>query len=95
LATAEQCSHSVKAVSPTFPPSPSRLGVGRILGGDMVRTADPNCPKGYSIPYGICSAMKAKRKEEWGHSSRRCLCSGATATHTEALLPRKCLEITY
>ena len=25
-----------------FPPSPSRLGVGKILGGDRARTADPN-----------------------------------------------------
>ena len=49
------------------PHSPSRLGVGKILGGDTARTADPNWPKGPSIPYDVCSAMKAKRKEEgWG-----------------------------
>ena len=45
-------------------PLTSRLGVGKILGGDIARTADPNWPKGYSIPYDICSEIKAKRKEE-------------------------------
>ena len=34
------------------------------MGGDIARTADPNSPKGYSILCDVCSAIKAKRKEE-------------------------------
>ncbi|GAB0209839.1 mitochondrial enolase superfamily member 1 [Grus japonensis] len=33
--------------------SVSRLGVHKKLGGDTAGTADPNSPKGYSIPYDI------------------------------------------
>ena len=40
--------------------------MGEISGGDIARTADPNRPKGYSIPYDVCSAIKAKRKKEDG-----------------------------
>jgi len=36
------------------------------LGGDVVGTADPNWPRGYSIPCDVCSARKAKRKEKEG-----------------------------
>jgi len=42
------------------------LGVRKILGGDIARRADPNQLQGYSIPYYICSAIKAKRKEQMG-----------------------------
>ena len=54
LVTAEQCLHRVKAFSAshTTPPA-SRLGVHEKLGGDTAGTADPNCPKGYSIPYDV------------------------------------------
>ena len=66
----------------------------RLRGGDTARTADPNWPKGQSRPYDICSAVKAKRKEEGrGHLLLRHLSSRATATRTEALLPRKWLDI--
>lgn len=47
------------STAPAFPLM-SKLGVGR------ARTADPNQSKGYSIPQDICSAIKAKRKEEEG-----------------------------
>ena len=75
--------------------SPSRLGVGNILGGDIARTADPNWPKGYSIPYDVCSAIKAKRRVEGrgGQLLLWRLSSGATARCTEALLPREWLDI--
>jgi len=45
LATAEQFLHSIKAISTTSPPSSpkgSRLRVGKNLGGDIARTAEPN-----------------------------------------------------
>jgi len=44
------------------------------------------------MPYG--SAMKAKRKGQ-GHSLSQHLSSGATAMHTEVLLPRQWLDITW
>jgi len=34
----------------TLPLPESRLGLGNRLGGDTARMADPNWPKGYSIP---------------------------------------------
>ncbi|KAK4823531.1 hypothetical protein QYF61_003040 [Mycteria americana] len=46
--------------------------VHKKLGGDTARTADPNWPKGYSIPYGIMRSIETGRS--WpGHSDR---CSG-------------------
>jgi len=43
LATAEQCSHSIKALStPTPLPKASRLLVGKRLGGDVARRTEPN-----------------------------------------------------
>lgn len=43
-----------KTFSASCPTPPaSGLGMPKIFGGDMARTADPNSPKGYSIPYGI------------------------------------------
>lgn len=49
-------------------PLTSGLRVGKILGQDIARTADPNYPKGYSTPYDICTATKAKNKKMkwWG-----------------------------
>jgi len=38
--------------------------VGKRLGGDIGRTAEPSQPKRYSIPYDICSAIESSRKEE-------------------------------
>lgn len=68
LATAGQSWHSIKVISPALSPlttlTTSGLGKGKILGGDTVRTADPNCLKGYSLPYDNSSAVKATRKEE-------------------------------
>ena len=79
-----------------IPPLTSRLGVGKILGGDTARTADPNWPKGYSMPYDVCSAIKARRRRNKGGAFvYLCLSSGATATHTETLLPRKRLDIAF
>lgn len=42
----------------------SRLGVGKILGGDIARTIHPNWSKEYSIPYNVSSNIKAKGKEK-------------------------------
>jgi len=54
LVIAEQFLHSVKAFSASHPLSPARrLGVHKKLGGDTAGTADPNWPKGFSIPYDI------------------------------------------
>lgn len=86
--------HTASRLSPQHS-FPRMLGVGRILWGDISRTGDTNWSKGYAIPYDIYSAIKAKRKEvEGGHSLLRCLSSRASAMHTEALLPRNCLDIT-
>lgn len=43
-------------------PFTSRLKMSEISEGDTAGTADPNRPKEYSIPPGICPAIKAKRK---------------------------------
>lgn len=68
LATARQSWHSIKVISPALPPlttlTTSGLGKGKILGGDTVRTANPNCLKGYSLPCDNSSAIKATRKDE-------------------------------
>lgn len=86
--------HTASRLSPQHS-FPGMLEVGRILWGDIPRTGDTNWLKGYSIPYDIYSAIKAKRKEvEGGHSLLRCLSSRASAMHIEALLPRNCLDIT-
>jgi len=42
------------------------LGLGKTLGGDTARAADSDGPKRYSIPYEVCSAVKARRKEREG-----------------------------
>jgi len=56
--------HSAKAFSVSYPAPPgSRLGVQKKLGGDTVRTADPNQPKGYSIPHNVMLS-NIKRGEE-------------------------------
>ena len=51
--------YSVKAFSAshTIPPV-RRLGVHKKLGGDTAGTADPNWPKGYSIPYDVMLNIK-------------------------------------
>lgn len=43
---------------PFFPLSMNRLGAGKKLEEDTVRTADPKWPKGYSIPYNIMLSRK-------------------------------------
>jgi len=52
LIIAQQCLHRFKAFSALTPPA-IRLGGHKKLGGDTARTAGPNRPKGYSIPYDI------------------------------------------
>lgn len=37
-----RCSHSIKPVYPTFPPHQQARVGGKILGGDIARTANPN-----------------------------------------------------
>lgn len=46
-------------------PLTSRAEVGRILGGDIISTADP-LTRGYSIPCDACWDTEAKEKEEGG-----------------------------
>lgn len=48
---------------PARPPSPSKAGVGRTLGRVTARKYAPSWPKGHSIPFSICSDIKAKRGE--------------------------------
>lgn len=36
--------------------------VDMVFGGNISRTADPNCPQGYSIPCDVCLAIEARRK---------------------------------
>jgi len=89
LATAEQCSHSIKVVSPASPspPKASRLGVGQSLGGDIARTTDRKRPRRYFIPYdAVFIKTNRKQEREGGHSSF--LSSGATVMHSEVLLHR-------
>lgn len=53
--TAEQCLYSVKVFSASHTNPPAReLGKHPAcqLGGDTTEAADPNSPKGYSIPCG-------------------------------------------
>lgn len=64
-------------------PLTSRLGAGRILEGNIVRTADLNYPKGYSIS-DVCPDEKYTGKEDKGR---------ATTTLAEALLLRKWQDI--
>ncbi|XP_066841412.1 uncharacterized protein [Anser cygnoides] len=53
-AAPEQCLHQAKDFSASRSVLPaSRLGVQQELGGDRPRTADPNWPKGYSIPSDV------------------------------------------
>lgn len=49
-----------------------RLGVSKILGEDADRTSDPNWTKSYSIPYGVCSAIKTRRSETGRQGSGIC-----------------------
>ena len=39
-------------------PPGSRLGLGKMLGGNTAKTADSNYPKGYSTPYNITLSNK-------------------------------------
>ena len=68
LVAAEQCSHRVKAFCASHTALPaSRLGVHKKMGGDTAGTADPNCPKGCSIPYDIMlSSIKLGEEEGRG-----------------------------
>lgn len=76
-------------------PLTSRAGVGRILGGDIISTADP-LTRGYSIPCDACWDTEAKEKEEGGGDicCLQCLSSRATTVCAEALPPGKWQDIT-
>ena len=61
MVVAEQCLRSIKAFSVSQPAAPaSRLGVHKKLGGATAGTADPNCPKGYSILYNVMLRNKTE-----------------------------------
>jgi len=47
---------------PLLLPKANRVGMGKRLGGDRDRTADPNRPKGYPIPYDVTLSNKSKEK---------------------------------
>lgn len=49
-----------------------RLGEHKELGGDSTRTADPDCPKGYSISCGVMPNNKTggKLARRRGNNSR-------------------------
>jgi len=67
LGIAEQCLHSIKAFSfSDSGPRTSRLGVGKGLGGDTARTADPDCLKGYPVLYDIMLSNQFWGKDEEG-----------------------------
>ena len=65
------------------------------LGGDTSGTADPNCPKGYSMPYDVMLSNKSWGKEggRGGCSELWCLSSQVTVMHNEALFSGKGLNI--
>ena len=56
-AVAEQCLYQVKDFSASHAQPARRLEGHRELGGDTARTADPNWPKEYSIPYDVMSSI--------------------------------------
>lgn len=87
LASAAQCWHSTSAVS-----SPVVWGMDKILGKDTTRSADPVRP---DIPQHMMSAQiqkLRKRRRKWGIPYLQYLLSRSTATHSEAMLPGKCLS---
>lgn len=69
---------------PLSNPSSSRMEVGKILRGDTARTANSNWPKGNSVPYEVCSAIKVQRKEEE---------KGASISYCDICLPGQPLHI--
>lgn len=55
--------HSIKAISVSHSALPtSGLGMGKRLGGNATGTADPNCPKEYSMPGDIMFDNKTPSK---------------------------------
>lgn len=64
LVIAEQCLYSIKAFSPPQLPTVSMLVEDKRLGGDIAKSADPNWPKGYSIPYDV--VLSNNSSEKWG-----------------------------
>lgn len=90
LAAAEQCSHSLRAVSPSFCPlqwAGEEEGPGESTQPGQLAP----WPKGYSTPCGVCSALKVKRRRRC-HLLQGCSFSGATTN--EDLHPRKWLDST-
>jgi len=63
--------------------------VGKVLGED--RTADPICPRGYSIPYDQVKKRRQRRRR-MGILLLQHLSSRATAMCTEAQLPTPLLR---
>lgn len=48
----------------TLLPLSNSAGMSERLGRDTARTADPNCPKGYSIPFNVNVGNKLGWKEK-------------------------------
>jgi len=61
-----QCQGFLFVLLPPPPPALSGLGLGKRLGGDIARTADPNWPKGYSVQYHVALSIKTGLPEEEG-----------------------------
>ena len=57
LVVAKQCLYQVKDFSASHAQPARRLEGHKELGGDTAGTADPNCPKGYSIPYDVMPSI--------------------------------------
>jgi len=66
--------------SHTIPPV-SRLGVHKKLAEDTAGSADPNWPKGYSIPYDIMLSIQSQWKKKGRCLEWWCLYSQVTVTH--------------
>lgn len=51
-----------------FPTYSEQAGVGKRLGQDTARTADPSRSKGYSVPYAVMLSNKnwRRRRKKWG-----------------------------
>ncbi|KAK4818030.1 hypothetical protein QYF61_004154 [Mycteria americana] len=68
-------------------PSLETFKVHKKLGGDTARTADPNCPKGYCIPYGVMLSIETGGS--WPGGSDRCSGTGWASVAMKEKYPFK------
>lgn len=78
-AVAEHCLHSAKAFSVSHcAPTTSRLGIGKRLGADTGKTAEPNWSERYTTPYYFMLSNKIGgqfflRHRSYESESEQCL----------------------